>query len=535
VTVTTDAFPVVFRHHIVFACSVAHQQMLQSDAVTPLRAHRQCVPAPLLASRQLQVVPRLCVVGPLLSGKTTVALDLAQRHGLVYLTLPAVLQYAKSGLQPSWPTGSGTAPSEAAVGAGSTAPRSAVGAAVRAALRTGQPLADEVCVQALRLVTSMTTCQRHGWILDGWPRSEHQARLLTQGGLTVPHALLVLQLGPHAAAVTRRRMAEATLASHPDAAQYIGVDLEASLADWHEQGWALQRYAAQYWNNIITVDTAAGEMVDGVPASNISRWQQSTRLDSLLRTHVSQRLRYLAATAPCGSLVREGSGPLPLAAFEHQATPVTFHATGGIGSSSGSAVCGSGLTALTPARIRARLGAYGAYCPVCWHRDRALHSRRRTFTAEYRRLFYRCCDAECLAAFVSEPAVFITSPLPPPDQLPHRLATSDAHRLLAEHIELQGHCPVRLTQALAHSVAGAVPLQRGQEQYGVVYRGRVYLCKGEAEASAFLAHPDKYTSATLRVPIKATPQVHILTSLCNAACLEWFVCRVFYGLWCESR
>lgn len=99
-----------------------------------------------------RVPHRICVVGPLGSGRSTQSLMLARALNIVHISTSALLQSLAHGDSP--------AAQEA-----------------KYALQTGQPAPDEVIIELLKNRLSQADA-RNGFVLDGFPRTVQQAQAL---------------------------------------------------------------------------------------------------------------------------------------------------------------------------------------------------------------------------------------------------------------------------------------------------------------------------------------------------------------------
>ena len=107
---------------------------------------------------------------------------------------------------------------------------------------------------------------------------------------------------------------------------------------------------------------------------------------------------------------------------------------------------------------------------------------------------------------VAGPSVAGTTSVPPvggqpsstPPQAPSwNEATSGQIALLTQAPGLNGYCPVALQNAIRHPNApGATsPWVRGNAQFAVRHRGRIYHCESEQARTALLANPDRFAPA----------------------------------------
>ena len=97
--------------------------------------------------------PKVCVVGPPLSGKTTLSQNLALKYGLTLIDAKQVI--VEASLQ-----------------------NNEIGKTISAFLKTGQNIPDKVLIELMRDRFDSIDCKMNGWVLDGYPVTFEQCRSL---------------------------------------------------------------------------------------------------------------------------------------------------------------------------------------------------------------------------------------------------------------------------------------------------------------------------------------------------------------------
>jgi adenylate kinase family enzyme/YHS domain-containing protein len=186
-----ERFPCVYRHHVYYTAGEAEREEFVAH---PLRYATQPPPVP-------EVNPTIAVLGAPAVGKSCVAARLAAQAGLALVDPDACVAEAKT-------------------------TDSDLGARLRAADTKDSPPADEDLVAAVVATMRGHVC-RHGWVLDGFPRTAGQAQLLEQAGV-VPTQVFELALSTADAVERHAAMTPYTAYVAPPAPEAPAEDGDAA-------------------------------------------------------------------------------------------------------------------------------------------------------------------------------------------------------------------------------------------------------------------------------------------------------------------
>ena len=497
-----DYYPVMWSHNIVLTCSRDHKRAFCANA----RKYLLAQPPPPIVAPRIVVLESRVVAGEAEPMSVALARKLSVELNLVYLTLPSILSRL-------------CAPSCAL----------ALGSHVREALSQGEALSDALLVQCVAHAVQSFNARARGWVLEGFPRTLAQARLLKQAGV-VPHDVLTIhesrapqqqpqpvqskalaqrsdlislivaaleEMPPAADPVAssddlpvlpfRRRRGVSTLlppsiaSVNLEAACVIAVpESNADGAAETQQRAEVERFYTVNYHNVSPLYTgpSPGSAGTQTPNSHLSSaWLQAEYALALVKAHRKLRQEYLEAThgAPTFSASRPGR------------------------------IAHLGFTRL---QLLSHASAFGDYCPVSWIRDGLLNRSEgvtdNALTVEYRQQFYRLASAEYRAIFEASPDAFVgggEATLMLPRELPFVLAPEDAARVQTTNCELNGFCPVTIRQsALQGATTSVLP---GAPEFTVCYRNRLYRMRGPREMQAFMSLPSVYSS--VRLPQKMPP------------------------------
>ncbi|CAM9615988.1 unnamed protein product [Lampetra planeri] len=423
------SYQVIYRQHIYFFSSKASQDKFTAN---PVLYTFQPPPKPAIPIR-------LAVLGPPKSGKTTIAGRLAQEYGVLRLSAGEAVRTVLA-----------------------TQPGTALAAQLTAVLLSGQAVPDELTTRCLDVVLMQPICHTHGFVLDGYPLTQRQVRLLDARGI-VPVIVVAMQLASSEVLQRGFQDCKGPGRSYPqlDSPQALAV----KMSHHQREVAAVQDFYKRQHQNWILMDGTR------------SKWWLWTEMLRHVAVSVRQIQDYLHDIGRGWAARIEG-------------------------------LC------VTPEECAVRLGEFKEYCPV----SLALRGEyvccdapSLRWTAEFCGHYYKMASETDLQIFLKSPEQF-TAPLapralPPSDALPHPLTPAQVKQMFPKQVELQGYCPVTyLDGQLSYDC-----LVNGSMEFAAEYRGKVYTCLSEAARQSFLKLPEKYSDIKLpkklppkRVPISLT-------------------------------
>lgn len=117
---------------------------------------------------RVQSPPKLVIVGPPAGGKGTQCERIVQAYGVVHVSTGDILRSAIHNDLP-------------------------IGVKAKAYMDAGQLVPDDIMIDLILHRLQDEDCQQYGWLLDGFPRTELQARAMLERDI-IPDAMLVLQV-----------------------------------------------------------------------------------------------------------------------------------------------------------------------------------------------------------------------------------------------------------------------------------------------------------------------------------------------------
>ncbi|XP_026878248.2 adenylate kinase 9 isoform X1 [Electrophorus electricus] len=339
-------------------------------------------------------------------------------------------------------------------------------------LSLGQTVPDELAIQCLEVVLMDLVCSTRGYVLDGFPMTKRQADLMEARSI-IP--VRVIELHMETVEVVRRGLGDESKPSRPYPTRDSPQILSVRNSCFRREVASLRQHFQQQYHNWVPVD------------AHKSKWWVWDRILHEVQISMGHIQDYLER-------IRKGQA----ARIQH--------------------LC------ITPAELQSRLGEFGHYCPVSlalhYHLvDCSLHTSLE-LAAEYRGHYYKVASREYLERFLEAPEQFLAPKcpylLPPAKLLPHRLTAGQVKSRFPQQVEMKGYCPVTYLDGQQRYEA----LVRGNVEFAVEYREKIYIFETEEKQNKFLRSPETYWDQKLphKLPPMGDP-VH-LTSLPMLGYLE---------------
>jgi len=404
--------PVVYRHHVYYPRTAAEAKELLASP----RHFASLLPD------QLVTAPCSFVVGPLRSGRTAVAKKVAKDLRATYVNMQDVLARVLEG-------------------------SSVLRDLIEPRLRAGDVVPDDLCVRALVRALGSFACVRDGWVVDGFPTSLAQVRMLESAGI-IPQCVFVTAPVPlgkeasqgrdpaQAAQVFKEAVSEGTAAF---AAELEGIErfystmhgccvrLPAEGSQWQRGAAA----AADVWN----------------AAQRQTQWKNAQRDDQAVRAH-------------------------------------------GLG--------------ITPVQQQLRIGKFMDFCPVTFKENESLAkcAPGLGLSVEYRGQLYKALTAEKLERLVANPAKYLDgmSLMAPPvgGRHPFPIPPTSGESS-AQDLALEGHCPVTLWLNPTDRRC-VIP---GSINFQVQYGDLIFRMANKTAWQAFMERPWVYSDLVLPAKMPA--------------------------------
>ncbi|TNM94702.1 hypothetical protein fugu_017461 [Takifugu bimaculatus] len=360
-----SSYPLLLNQFIYFFTSVGNRNTFM---LNPLKYLRQPKPSPAPPIK-------IAVVGPPKSGKTTVAQMFAQKYGLARLSIGSVMRKVLNTQKYTHLVGQ-----------------------MQNYLTQGLVVPDELAIQCLEVVLLSSVCSTRGYVLDGFPMTLKQAKLMGSRSIT---PMIIVELELDTVEVLKRGLADKMRPKKLHLMHNSAEILHIRCSCYKQEVEHVRRYFRKEYQNWI--------QVSGLK----SKWW----IWDCILTEVSISMKYIRSY-----LERTRKGQ---------------------------AACINRLC-ITPKELQCHLGEFGLYCPVCLalhhHLFDCSEDEALTHAAEHRGHYYKMCGKNHLERFLLTPDEFVTPGCPhtlkPPDQLPAKLTEIQVKNRFPQQVEMKGFCSV---------------------------------------------------------------------------------------------
>ena len=384
----------------------------------------------------MSVVPfRISVIGPPKSGKTSLANRFVKEFGCVRLSVGEAIRAILNNQS-----------------------NTALAQEIKQFLFKGKVIPDELAIQCIEISILDVKCQLRGYVLDGFPNTKQQVKLMTDRGL-IP--VKVIELKCDVKEIMQRCIKDRTSPERlnktivlNDSPEIIGF----KLREWkHEIGFIRDWYSKEHKNLV---------QLDGTK-SKWSTWESTKQL-------AFESIRLIQIYLNRVSMQQAASIAKLCVTYDEMAN---------------------------------RLGDFGQYCPVCLALNDELvdcsENRTMDFVAEYRGYYYKMQSAKELELFLATPQQFVAPKaprkLPPPSMLPKKRSATDVKKGFPKQIELNGYCPVTFYEGKQLYEA----ILQGSPDFAVEYMNKIYYMTNGHTMDKFLRKPDLFSK--LKLPHKLPP------------------------------
>lgn len=414
--------PIVLGNHIYFMKNQRNQREFLAN------------PTKFISNEMRPIItPRVCVVGKPKSGKTTIARQLANQFNAVYITIPQIIQTildSKDHLN--------------------------IQSKLNNVLLKGQPLSNELVIEALAAFISRVDCQRQGWILDGYPTTNHEASLLESTACCNPNFILEMVVDNETMLKRTHADFEVNRDANPLIPTSQRLDLNEIVLDRAENyERELQHCRALFksrYNNWIELNSVQ------------SKWQLFTLSQEIVGSGLVRRQEYTDRT------------------YRQQAASI--HDIG-----------------INMDVVSQRIGKFGKYCPVRYVDDEelALGCSDSTFMAEYAGVYYKLGSQTALQTFLRSPERYAYGK-DLPEKLPGLMSQTQFRSSFPQQLEIRGYCPVTFRQGNGQFES----ILKGSEEYLAEYDGKIFAMRNQDCLDKFMQTPWKFINITL--PKKLPPE-----------------------------
>ncbi|KAL8579547.1 hypothetical protein ACOMHN_025500 [Nucella lapillus] len=410
----------LYRQHVFLLSSSAARDAFSKDPLQYLQ--KKPSPGP-------RVPIRIAILGPPKAGKSTLARRFAEDYGLVRLSVGEAMRTVLN-----------------------TQVRSHLGQRMRQVLCGGHVVPEELQVEALERVLLDAQCQTNGYVLDGYPMTVRQARLLEEAKI-MPY--LVIHLEMDDTEVLSRGLLDRT-----SPARLLPLHDSEPILQWRTDTFrthvdpVLELYSEQH-RNVVRVEPTR------------SKWWVWNRSHEITQSYMIQRQKYLSSWIK------------------------------------GKAASVADL-GVTPQQYRENLGEVGQYCPVALASGQLVDGSTTpdmTYVAKFKGCYYKMAGPRELQSFLDDPERYLPPQapctLPPLERLPKKRILQDLQQF--RPVQLQGYCPVTYLDGKRRYEA----LVPGNPDLIVEYLEKFYYLESEEKVLKFMRTPEKYSG--LELPRKLPP------------------------------
>ena len=494
-----DYLSILWSHFIIFTCADKNHAGLLMDNIK-LYLTSSPLPPPIAFSS--------IIIGPPLSGKTSLANTLGKKFNLAIINMESLLAELANQAQPTL-----------------------LSREISELLCQGGLISDETKVRALCFAIHNTPARLNGWILDGFPENINQAKIMRSYGI---QAMEIINLSYESGVVGSNDM----FARFQSIQNNIMKSRLAFLTAGLEQ-LAINETGEEL---VHTVTVQAPPLIDPddpdappIPQGNITLNVPTIAQIPPFPTNYANTLDvdFNTNTRSVGLEFNEHEtniGPLldyyNKCKYNITSLNVTTNSNWQLSdqlyqlfsySLSIQQLYRFNISALPtlPARVdrmnihpqflRKHISSFGSYCPICWNNEHKLSKYKEDlkYTVEYQQIYYRFCNQEHMNLFLSSPTQYLlpSPPLPSSSHLPFRVCANDEAKISKENYELLGCCPVTLYNSYEK---GDLSVVDGLDIYSISYNNKLYRCATSYALSQFLSYPSKYSSLSLPQKLPVT-------------------------------
>jgi adenylate kinase family enzyme len=395
------SIPVILDDYVYY---LKDEHAVKTFLENPYFYNHQNDPKPVLATATI-------IVGNEKAGKTTLAKGLCEDPNVVYITASSVVEAILAGDEVTL-----------------------LAEDLSTTLKSGNPLSDNLLVDAIVQMANRLSSSGKGWVLDGFPLTKNQVYLFENAGLQ-PHLYFSVMIEKNTALDRAYHDFQVNAVESPIPA----LNAEKVISDRYEatknQLDEMHEYVLSKYGNWVTLD------------GGLSKWA----LRHKIRSQASENL-----------LKRENYLDLKSKGF---AAPVA-----NIG--------------LSREYLTKTLGHFADYCPVSFVDYEILIRNPVTsdFVAEFEDSFFIMNGKEEMEKFLKNPSYYTTKLLP--KDLPTKRPKQDMKSMFPKTLSLKGYCPVTFYEG-GFSFNSIVP---GAYEYIVDYKDQIFAFANNEALELFMKY-----------------------------------------------